>query len=100
MADVTHALSIVPACGAGPDVSATPPATPPASMPSTATPTSGMRLRGFLWLAICPSSPLRATAARARRDQEIKLLLHGDTGGMRLSLKQAAVVPKMTRCNY
>jgi hypothetical protein len=49
MAVVTHALSSVAARGAPPPLdSAIPPAVAPASMLSTATPTSGTRLRGFL----------------------------------------------------
>jgi len=48
MADVTHALSSVAAFGALLPDSAIPPAAAPASMLSTATPTRGTRLRGFL----------------------------------------------------
>jgi hypothetical protein len=48
MADVTHALSSVAACGAELSTSATPAAAAPASMLSTATPARGTRFRGFL----------------------------------------------------
>jgi hypothetical protein len=50
MADVTHALSRVAACGAPPLLldSAIPPAAAPASKLRTATPTRGTRFRGFL----------------------------------------------------